>query len=416
MSLEQLFRHYIERSEMGFPDYEKQHCLEPIARYSERYRRLKPALQILEQVHPFFVTPGSVLFVGLRFKDLASQLARLTPVSTVIPGFTDYQASLALGIRPIPFWSRKMELFEAYQDFRSSGSLDERRVNAILGRTEKLLARVKPRGIVLGNDVEFPERLIILAARRLGVPTFVVQHGVYMTDDADARIIGGDFADHVLVWGEFFADLFADATIVPRERIGVLGYPYPAPKPAAARSPHADQTVCILGQDWELYDARLEAPKKRFIENIAAACARAQLKLVYRPHPTEGPGWLSRNLPMVALTPADETLDQAFDRYDAFMSLTSTALIEAGMRGRLAVQIRDSHFVQDDFETIGACYSVANDPDDLARFLQEVVQGERSALAVSPRYIQVLEDPASRLLELVRALPAQRAAEPQVVG
>jgi hypothetical protein len=51
-------------------------------------------------------------------------------------------------------------------------------------------------------------------------------------------------------------------------------------------------------------------------------------------------------------------MDEVLSDFDCFISLTSTALYEATIAGKLSIQILDDKFECDDFQNYGYAYSI----------------------------------------------------------
>ena len=124
--------------------------------------------------------------------------------------------------------------------------------------------------------------------------------------------------------------------------------------------------------------------------------------MVYRPHPAEHRDDLRTSFPALHLTDEAETLTGAIDRYGHFLSWTSTALIEAALHGRSAVQIRSDAVPADDFSEVGACYSIEGDEEGITRFLEGMKRSEYPPMVVSDRYIRVSGDSGGIFSSIMR--------------
>jgi hypothetical protein len=410
MNLESVFDHYRLRTELGEDRYEEENCLRPYRQYVQDWQRYGWLFSSLQNwaMRDHKVAP--VAFVGSLFSDLIEIQAQVGRVVLFDVNQSDYAMCRKQGISAQPIWRERIELHRIYLEYRSTGQLDHARLQKVISGFQNRFERLQVKTLILWNDVMFAERCMILAARALGIPSLLVQHGVYMTHQADARIIGGNWTDHVLTWGEYFSDMFIDSGITTRDKVKLLGYPRQF-NPLPQREIPAVPTVCVLGQDWELYGGDLETGKRRFTQNLIEASNAVGVPLVYRPHPGESRAWIQQHFPQVNLTPAGETLNKAFVIYDIFISLTSTALIEAGMQGRIALELIDPSFVQDDFAQIGACYSRPNELEAVKEFLTKVKAKELPAFPLQGYYVWCSTNLAGRLkavLEDVRALKSDR--------
>jgi hypothetical protein len=403
MELEGIFDHYRLRTSMGENLYEEESYLRPYRAYARRWKLFGSAFSAVESWAARESKATEIAFVGGMFTHLIQQTSLQTRVALFDPGLNDFRTMRPFDVSIQPVWRERFELHRIYIDYRESQHLDGRAVQRVIDAFQKRLERLQVKVLVFWNDVMFVERCMILAARAAGIPSFVIQHGLYMSDQADARIIGGNWADYVFVWGEFFADMFVQARIVKPERVKLLGYPRIAQQLPLRPLPESP-VVCVLGQDWECYGLDLEMGKQRFTQNLIDACALTGIQMVYRPHPGESRAWIQRNFPQVMITPDGETLLDAFQKYDVFVSLTSTALVEAGMHGRIALEVIDSSFVQDDFAEIGACHSRPNTVPALTLFFAQVCFGEIKSFPVRETYVWVPSDLVGQLRMVTNAV------------
>ncbi|HWR83514.1 MAG TPA: hypothetical protein VN285_09435 [Candidatus Deferrimicrobium sp.] len=84
----------------------------------------------------------------------------------------------------------------------------------------KSLERHRPSCVVLASDSHKFARMVTLLARRLGVKSFVIQHGATVGKHAYVPL----FADRIAVWGQISRQWFLEND-VPAERIVVTGAP-----------------------------------------------------------------------------------------------------------------------------------------------------------------------------------------------
>jgi hypothetical protein len=396
MNTESVFDHYQRRTELGEDRYEEENCLRPYRKYEQDWHRFGWLFSGLQNWAMRDEQAAPVAFVGSLFNDLIQTQAQAGRVVLFDVTQLDYAMCRKQGISAQPVWRERIELHRIYLEYRSTGQLDHPRLQKVISGFQNRFEKLQIKTLILWNDVMFAERCMILAARALGIPSLLVQHGVYMTHQADARIIGGNWADYVLTWGEFFSDMFVNSGITTRDKIKLLGYPR-AFNPLPYRESPESPIVCLLGQDWELYGTDLEKGKRRFTQTVIDASKAVGLPVVYRPHPGESRAWIQAHFPQMTMTLVGETLHEAFEKYDVFVSLTSTALLEASLHNRIALEIIDPSFVQDDFAQIGACYSRPNDIEALKEFLTLVKTKKLRAFQLHERYVWHSTNLAGRL-------------------
>ncbi len=370
--------------------------------FSQKYRRYRGVFRLFETLTTLRRGSADLLFIGVRFSSLILSMVPKYKVRVVVQGQNDLLWCLRHAVTPIPAWAWRERLSEAYRaadaEVMATGNTEALLEEVVLDIAATLTS-LKPRALVLENDSLFLERAFVLAARSLGIPSVTIQDGIFQKSAAP-HILHGHFTDHMLVWGEFFRQMYIDKNILPEARVHVLGYPYPV-KPVKAGLEGAP-TVCFLGQPWERYDETLDEPKTAVIYHVTEACRALGLPLVYRLHPLERRHDALETLG-VKVTDAGEGLEEAFAKYDIFFSINSTALVEAALRGRVAAQVLEARFPSDDFEALGICYSLENDADVLKAFLKRMKE-DPTPFPPNPDYISLKENPREKLIEFLSAL------------
>ena len=393
---------YIETLAASDAPTVKQSNTQALEIFSQKYRRYRGVFRLFESLTALRGGSADLLFVGVRFSNLILSMTSKHKVRVVVQGQNDLLWCLRHSVTPMPAWAWRERLFEAYKVAHLEGgttSNAERLLEGVVSDIAASLACLKPRALVLENDFLFLERAFVLAARSLGIPSVTIQDGIFQKA-TPSHFFHGHFTDHMLVWGEFFKQMYLDKNILPEARVHVLGYPYPI-KPVKAKL-GGTPTVCFLGQPWETFDETLSEPKLAVIRNVAQACRALGLLLAYRLHPRERRHDALETLG-VKVTGAGEGLEEAFDRYDIFFAINSTALVEAALRGRVAAQVLEARFTLDNFEALGVCYSVKNDVDVLKTFLRRMKENP-TPFPPDPNYITLRENPEAKLNELLSAL------------
>lgn len=88
-----------------------------------------------------------------------------------------------------------------------------------LRAVERMLDALTPRSIVLASDAHRYSRLVVAAAARRQVPTFVLQHGA----PAQAHFFTPVVADYMLAWGPWCRDWFVERG-TPERRVHAVGF------------------------------------------------------------------------------------------------------------------------------------------------------------------------------------------------
>lgn len=216
---------------------------------------------------------------------------------------------------------------------------------AHLAVLRRAFARGRPRRIVLPNDVGGEMRAALIAAREHGIPSLVVQHGVYLAPGdppqpgIDDRIDDLESADEVAVWSPVTGAAIHDRT----RPIHVIGYPLQ--HQPVERAPHAGPVrVLVLVQPPERVtvaaDARISG--RHASTAVAAVLAYDQTaQITLRPHPSRGVAAMHRvaaSFPGAAVAvDTDTPIDELAARHDVCVASKSTATFQAARAGARVV-------------------------------------------------------------------------------
>jgi hypothetical protein len=401
MDLEGILAYPAECAARGEREFEESY-VRLLKRFSVKYYRYRPLIALLEKSTASLRRAGTVdiVFLGTSFLQLMLQARSNHSIASLVQDELELRTARQHAIPLHMAWKWKADLYKAYavNDDRTRLDLLER----IVADIESVLRHASPLVVVMRNDSLFLERAVIQAARLVGIPTVTIQHGLFQRAPA-AHVYDGYWTDHMLVWGDYFRDLYLENGILPEARIHVLGYPFPVTKsPAPAGT--GPRSICLLGQPWEMYIASLREMKHQVISTFIDACARLETGLVYRPHPAEDRDELHASFPALVLTDEAEPLTRTIDHCDLFLSWTSTALIEVALQGRSAVQIWSDIVPMDDFSVIGACYSIEGNQEGITGFLEGVKQSSYPPMAVSDHYIHVAETPGEHFSAIMQII------------
>ena len=285
------------------------------------------------------------LFSGIRFPELIKALG---PHAACVVG-SPMVARLAIPAR-IPFYITASERLTLWKLFQHDPRLISHQAASLFAKVEARLKHIRPRIVIVSNDSLPDERLLLYCAKKLGIPTLCIQDGIFQEAN-DWRIWHGHYADHMLVWSERQAAVYIKHGM-SAERVHVLGLPY-SPDASIGR-PTNPGAVCFLGQPWETVATQLGRLKLDVFSRAASALNKSGMSCVYKPHPAERrTEYLPQDLAVFR-----GSLEEAFQQFSVFVSLTSTALLEATLHGRLAVQIFHPDFECDSFEKLGYAYTV----------------------------------------------------------
>jgi hypothetical protein len=197
--------------------------------------------------------------------------------------------------------------------------------------------------LIVDNDSLPAQRALIVLFRKFGLKAVCIQHGIFQSR-SPGYIFDGWFSDKFLVINEQQREMLISKGMSSEKPV-VMGFHSSPYMPYRELSPVGGRKVCFLGQPWAKYGEIRSNKYLTIVERVRGILSEAGLELFYKPHPWEkGLSYLSS---MQSL--ADVALEDAFERFDVFISMTSTALIEAAQAGRISIQIKDDAFDSDDF-------------------------------------------------------------------
>ena len=221
--------------------------------------------------------------------------------------------------------------------------------------------RTKPQCLVLAHDLLPLDRLLAVSAKEVGARIFVIAHGLYQSQ-SPRSIIDGQVADAVFVYDSHQGEIFRSAAA---KRIVVMGYHSDIQR----RNLNGNRNeVCFLGQPWgkhygEAFALRYAEVLKKFVAAVTLSGARA----FYKPHQLETE--FHDTMRSLGLELFSGSLEESFDRFDYLFSVASTALFEATLSGKVAVQTYDPMFKCDRFDEFGYSHVVdVNDAEAIKSF------------------------------------------------
>lgn len=321
---------------------------------------------------------ADILFCGVRFSDLTRAINTCRPVKAS-GGVKELYLSLLGRFGYFCSWG------VAYRAYKIFLSRDELALEELVRRCEKLLQQWGIKVVVVMSDSLPLERIWILAARRVGVRSICIQHGLF--SESGGVINDGKYADVMAAYDQYQVDIL--------KRTGALnpvvfGF-YENVRPRVWRERRS--VVCILGQPWAQYYEDKGDIYKGLLSSLVGMLSLGGARIVYKPHPGEIG---VRNYVDGAVEVTDLSLDAVFDEYDVFLSFTSTALFEATLAGKLSIQIFDERLSSERFSEMGYAHTVQG--DSLNGQLLELIRVGSPAVpfsdsrTVAQRFLALMED------------------------
>lgn len=321
---------------------------------------------------------ADVLFCGGRFADLIRTVDRHRPIK-VLGGAKELCFSLLGRFGYFCSWGLS---YRAYKIFLSR---DEAALEELVKHCEALLRQWEIKTVVVMSDSLPLERIWIAAARRLGVRSICIQHGLF--SELGGIINDGKYADVMAAYDPYQVDIL--------KRTGALNpvvfgfYDDVKPRPWLERR----TIVCILGQPWPQFYEDKSDVYKSLLSSLVSVLSLAGTHVVYKPHPAETD---IRDYVSDSVEVTDLSLDAVFDKYDVFVSFTSTALFEASLAGKLSIQVFDERLSLERFSEMGYAHSVHSGA--LSSQLVELVEGGSPVMpfsdsrSVVQRFLTLMEN------------------------
>jgi hypothetical protein len=187
------------------------------------------------------------------------------------------------------------------------------------------------------------------------------------------------------------------------QRLRVIGYPFTLSSHVGKQNEQL--RVCLLGQSFEVYDNVLGRKKKQVFQKFADSLRKAGIETVNKTYSVEKQEEFLSNGVKIVHAP----MIQSLGKYDAFLSVVSTALLEATLAGKVAIQIFDPCFRAESFVDAGYSFSIeARDVDRIARNLAK----NRNAFPVPQDVVFTQSSLHDRFLRVLNSIDSHAAPSP----
>lgn len=285
------------------------------------------------------------VFFGVQYIDLAKSLSlHKSIVLTSIKDISLVEKEKNLFIFPIHYIA-----YGVSKVFRNDPFLGKKSSEEIINFTVDFFKKSNPKALIVQNDSLFIERFLIFCARKAGIKTICIQHGIFQSI-SDPLVFDGKYSDFMYVWSKKQKNILVEGGLPPT-KIKILGYPYKILELENHIRVYNKSKICILGQPWENYDVKLGEKKKQILNKIVSQFIG--VTITYKPHPAEK----DINYFPDDVSVFSGSLSEAIEEYDYFFSFTSTALLEVSLCEKIAIQLYDIDFKCDIFEEIGWSYT-----------------------------------------------------------
>lgn len=344
--------------------------------------------KILYKLLPSKSKNKKYLFYSLKYQELIKTLPK-DDVLLLGGGKSAWLFSIRTKI-PIlfiyPFFKILLPLFKS--DKYSEIEL-EKSVNTL----SQLLKSTSAEYLIVETDSLPHHRLLIMAARKASIQSICILHGV-SSYACVGSLSDGQFADYMLVYDDYQKNVLKHAGINP-DKLFILGY-YASLSFIKPKTYYDRKTICILGQPWIHYDNAIFRRYEKIIEWLIETLSATGLNIVYKPHPGENDyAFIHKLSEEIEIFSND--LTSCFQHYDVFISFASTAILEATLHTKIAIQIYDGQLYDDRLEDAGYCRTITfgdtetlieNIKHSLPLFNSQIIQ--YSQKPISERFKQVL--------------------------
>ena len=249
-------------------------------------------------------------------------------------------------------------------------------------RAEYMLEKARPRLVLAEEDRKENVGIIIQVARKMGIPSATLVHGLRGGDSFQSSMWTPLIADHLIVWGEWMRQDFIQLGI-PEDQILVGGYPRLQPIIQKDRK-----------KDRELIDAQGGSRGMRVVVMLSNSLTEEKPAVdmfmdaqnhapdcyfMVRPHPVENLSWYAAHLTdglQRVQDPHHWTILQSLAAADIVVGTFSTSCIDAILVGKPVILIHDSTVDYRDVPMLQEAVdrgvmSVADNAKQLARLIQE---------------------------------------------
>lgn len=369
-----------------------------VARYEKRfqYSKRKMAAYVLHYLmYILFLKKYSrnkidYVFVGEKYKDL---IRCLEPSKTMVlkdrrlfRKNENKENSNTSSCFPDNTMQHDMEKI-----FTVDPAIEKRVSKRIINKTVRFFEKIQPKCLVVTNDSLFLERYLVHCAKQAGVKTICIQDGLFSWS-GESEIYHGKIADFIYVWSMQQQKVLEQKGL-PSKKIKILGYPYDHSyiEHAQKKERYDNTKICLLGQPFEKFDIRLGQKKKRLFESIASELENYDV--VYKPHPGEK----NKDFLPEGVTIYRGTLSEALEKYDYFLAFTTTALLEATLAKKIAIQLLHPDFGDDVYEEAGFSYTYNIFG---AQGIEKYIQSITKPFPMNDDAMYVPKDIARRFVEL----------------
>ncbi len=347
-----------------------------------------------------------ILFHSMRYSDLILESKKHYPLGLMIEGKKDRWFSL----KNFTGYLNTSDLYQYVYYYMKEKNIDY--LYQLVEKLEEKLEVLRPNYVVLWSN-GFPiEKAIVLVCKKFGISTLLIQHGAFQSSTFSSMGSEKMAVDYLLVWGQYFKDLYVKENIRKPEEIYILGYPYKICKPKLKKK--KKYTVCYLGHPFEKDNKELLNLKLKTLTELNKICEKLNIEFFCRLHPRDNRNLLKSKAPDIRFAPKNERLFDTIAKGDIFISFSSTSLIEAAMRGKISLQLMNYPLHRDNLEKLGACTRSFQNIEQLSEYLQKVIRDshlKENKFEFNNYYIETRYNPGQRFAEILNQIENKQTKE-----
>ena len=158
--------------------------------------------------------------------------------------------------------------------------------------------KLNPMAVVVSNDAVEHQRLLVITAREMGIPSVLIQHGHHAEpNDGDKR-----YADYLAVWGTAVKENYVNEGRNP-ESVAVTGNPYhdPFSNSQTGNRERVNMILAITHPENRLSAFGEKGLPEKYLEEVlkAARVIDSDVKWIIKLHPSESESYYGRVLKML---------------------------------------------------------------------------------------------------------------------
>lgn len=256
------------------------------------------------------------------------------------------------------------------------------------------LTHTRPGVVVIPYDVGLAAAPLVLAANHLGIPTALVQHG------SEASILPGDklLASNLLVWSQFIADQYPNATAVGPAMLTAM--PHSGARRTKALFLSYPVRHNIARDSWMV--------SEKYLEVIADAADRIPMAIKgLKIHPSESPEHYANVMREIGLDIpliSDGRVPEHLDDVEIIVGPESTGLLEAWAAGCTPICVNLSGVPMSPPFNGFTEIPVVGSADELTMALTRWSRGEWDFPSPAPRLEAVVGNPSFAIEATVEAI------------